>query len=147
MVRERDVKKEWIRPLTTVQKFEANEYVAACGDSGVVYNFVCDAGDGVYGSVYEETNGIPGLQTGRRGDTELAGYSNSWFGESGFYACNKTHEAESSNAFVNGYYCAKGNTKNPIEVIVWKEPRGWLQPDNIHCTTNLDKDSWETAKS
>lgn len=139
--------KVWRRPLTEVQKFEANEYVAACGESGVVYKFKCDAGDGVYGSVYEETNGIPGLQIGRRGDTELAGYSDGWLGESGFYACNKTHEAESSNAFVNGYYCAKGDTKNPVSVIVWKEPRGGWLPDNIHCTTNLDKDSWETAKS
>lgn len=137
----------WTRPLTEVQKFEANEYVAACGESGVVYKFKCDAGDGVYGSVYEETNGIPGLQTGRWGDTELAGYSDGWLGESGFYACNKTHEAESSNAFVNGYYCAKGDTKNPVSVIVWKEPRGGWWPDNIHCTTNLDQDSWETAKS
>ena len=65
-------RKVWRRPLTRVQQFEANEYVAACGDSGVVYKFKCDAGGGVYGSVYEETNGIPGLQTGRRGDTELA---------------------------------------------------------------------------
>ena len=137
----------WKQPMTVVQKFVPNEYVAGCGDSGTTYFFKCDAGDGVYGSVYEETNGIPGLQTGRRGDTELAGYSNSWLGESGFHACNKTHEAESSNAFVGGYYCAKGNTYNPIQVIVWKEPRGWWMPDNIHCTTNLDKDSWETAKS
>ena len=139
--------KVWRRPLTEVQKFEANEYVAACGESGVVYKFKCDAGGGVYGSVYEETNGIPGLQTGRGGDTELAEYSNGWLGESGFYACNKEHEAESNNAFVNGYYCAKGDTKNPVNVIVWKEPRGLWLPDNIHCTTNLDKDSWETAKS
>ena len=140
-------RKVWRRPLTRVQQFEANEYVAACGDSGVVYKFKCDAGGGVYGSVYEETNGIPGLQTGRRGDTELAGYSDGWFGESGFYACNKTHEAESNNEFVNGYYCAKGDTGNPVSVIVWKEPRGGWWPDNIHCTTNLNQDSWETAKS
>ena len=26
----------WRRPLTEVQKFEANEYVAACGDSGKI---------------------------------------------------------------------------------------------------------------
>ena len=26
--------KKWSRPVTMVQKFEANEYVAACGDSG-----------------------------------------------------------------------------------------------------------------
>ena len=30
--------------------------------------------------------------------------------------------------FVNGYYCAKGDTKNPISVIVWKEPRGGWWP-------------------
>ena len=139
--------KNYVKPMMESEVFAANEYIAACGESGVVYKFKCDAGDGVYGSVYEETNGIPGLQTGRRGDTELAGYSNSWFGESGFYACNKTHEAESNNDFVNGYYCAKGDTKNPISVIVWKEPRGGWWTDNIHCTTNLDQDSWETAKS
>lgn len=139
--------KSYKKPVLNVERFTPNEFVAACGDSGVVYNFECNAGGGVYGSVYEETNGIPGLQTGRRGDTELAGYSNGLFGENGFYACNKTHKAESSNAFVNGYYCAKGNTSNPLPVIVWKEPRGWILPDNIHCTTNLDQDSWETAKS
>ena len=27
----------WARPLTEVQKFEANEYVAACGDTVRVY--------------------------------------------------------------------------------------------------------------
>ena len=139
--------KNYVKPMMESEVFAANEYIAACGESGVVYKFKCDAGDGVYGSVYEETNGIPGLQTGRRGDTELARYSNGWRGEFGFYACNKTHEAESNNAFVNGYYCAEGNTKNPISVIVWKEPRGGWWPDNIHCTTNLDQDSWETAKS
>ena len=25
--------------------FAANEYIAACGDSGVIYNFECNAGD------------------------------------------------------------------------------------------------------
>ena len=139
--------KNYVKPMMESEVFAANEYIAACGDSGVDYKFKCDAGDGVYGSVYEETNGIPGLQTGSRGDTILARYSDGFWGESGFYACNKTHDAESDNAFVNGYYCEKGDVKNPISVIVWKEPRGWFQPDNSHCTTNLDKDSWETARS
>lgn len=139
--------KSYKKPVLNVERFTPNEFVAGCGDSGVVYKFKCDAGGGVYGSVYEESNGIPGLQTGRNGDEELAGYSDSWSGERGFYACNKTHEAESNNEFVNGYYCAKGNTSNPLQVIVWKEPRGWFLPDNIHCTTNLNQDSWETAKS
>lgn len=139
--------KDYVRPMMESEAFAANEYIAACGDSGVVYKFRCDAGNGVYGSVYEESNGIPGLQTGWRGDTRLVAYDSGWLGESGYHACDTTHEAESTSDFVNGYYCAKGDTSNPLEVIVWKEPRGGWLPDNIHCTTNLDQDSWETAKS
>lgn len=140
--------KSYKKPVLNVERFTPNEFVAnSCGDSGVVYKFRCDAGGGVYGSVYEESNGIPGLQTGWRGDDELAGYSNSWFGESGYHACDETHEAASTDPFVDGYYCAKGDTRNPVPVIVWKEPRGGWLPDNIHCTTNLNQDSWEIARS
>ena len=42
------MKRVWCRPQTVVQKFEANEYVAACGDSGTVYKFTCDAGGRTY---------------------------------------------------------------------------------------------------
>ena len=35
--------KKWVRPLTEVQNFVANEYVAACGDSGTTYKFTCNA--------------------------------------------------------------------------------------------------------
>ena len=54
-------RKVWRRPLTEVQKFEANEYVAACGDENKVYLFTCDAGwTGLTGStVY--TNGPDGI--------------------------------------------------------------------------------------
>ena len=58
-------KRVWENPLTMVQQFVPNEYVAACGDSGTTYLFTCDAGGGRIGSVYLETNGRPGLQTGR----------------------------------------------------------------------------------
>lgn len=44
------MKKEWTEPVVEVQEFAANEYVAACGDSGKVYKFVCDAGQ--YGHNY-----------------------------------------------------------------------------------------------
>ena len=40
-------RKVWRRPLTKVQKFEANEYVAAC------YHGVCD----ISGYVFNDTNG------------------------------------------------------------------------------------------
>ena len=48
------MKKTWEEPRILVQQFMPNEYVAACGDSGTVYNFVCDAGGGTPGTVYEE---------------------------------------------------------------------------------------------
>ena len=128
-------KRVWEQPMTMVQKFEANEYVAACGDSGVVYKFKCDAGGGRPGTVYLETNGQPGLQTGRRGDRYLGGY----------YACGTTHEAESDDEFLDGYYVTQGwcGQDEVTKVIVWRGPYN----NNTHCTTNLDQDSWETAKS
>ena len=60
-----EMKKVWSRPLTVVQNFEANEYVAACGDENKVYKFKCDAVSGSIigsgGSVYLETNGQCGM--------------------------------------------------------------------------------------
>ena len=127
--------KVWRRPLTEVQKFEANEYVATCGDLNKVYKFTCDAGDGVSGSVYLETNGQEGLQTGWGGDRYLSGY----------HACGTTHEAKTTDDFLDGYYVTSswfGGTK-VTPVIVWRGPNN----DNTHCTENLNMDSWETLKS
>lgn len=124
----------WKRPLTEVQKFEANEYVAACGDSGTTYLFTCDAGGGWPGSVYLETNGRPGLQTGWGGDQYLSGYE----------ACGTKHKADSDDEFLDGYYVTTGLFGQHVtKVIVWRGPN----KDNTHCTTNLDKSTWETAKS
>lgn len=128
------------KPMMNVEKFVANEYVAACGESGVVYKFTCDAGGGVSGSVYLESNGKEGLQKtggwGYRADTYLSGY----------HACGTTHEAESTDSFLNGYYVVDGglfekDTVTPV--IVWRGEKG----NNTHCTTNLDMNSWTTAKS
>lgn len=139
------MKKTWEEPKILVQKFVANEYVAACGASGTVYKFVCDAGDGVWGSVYQETNGQLGLQAGGQdGDTRISTYSDI-FGRplTGYHACGATHQAEANSGFFEGYYCAKGDTDHPVSVIIWKGEHS----DNVHCTTNLDMDNWETAKS
>lgn len=128
------------KPMMNVEKFVANEYVAACGASGVVYKFKCDAGGGKSGKVYLETNGKEGLQTiggwGYSADDYLSKY----------HACGITHEAESTDSFRNGYYVVEGgwfqeDTVTPV--IVWRGPNN----DNTHCTKNLNMDSWETAKS
>ena len=129
------MKREYVRPMMRGEVFAANEYVAGCGDSGVTYKFTCDAGGGRLGSVYLETNGREGLQTdGPNRDKYLSGY----------YACGTTHEAESDDEFLDGYYVRdEGYGTKVTKVIVWRGPWG----NNTHCTTNLDKDSWETAKS
>lgn len=131
------MRKEWVRPLTIVDQFVPNEYVAACGDTNKVYKFTCDAGGGISGKVYLETNGKEGLQRiDWNPDTYLSGY----------HACGATHEAATTDEFLNGYYVVEGgwfeeDTVTPV--IVWRGPKG----DNTHCTTNLDMNSWQTAKS
>lgn len=138
-------KRAYVKPSLESEAFVPNTYVAACGDHGVVYKFKCDAGGGKSGLVYLETNGRPGLQTGWGGDQSLGGY----------YACGTTHEADSDDPFLNGYYVTEewvpgsgfwnpGHWEEKVtDVIVWRGPYN----NNVHCTTNLDKNSWETAKS
>ena len=128
MVRERDVKKEWVRPLTTVQKFEANEYVAACGTQYGDYLFECDAPEGTL------------YYYNRRGQAERIGSYN---------PCGEKHQASRESEFPDGFVDYNGNRKEDEgeAVVVWIE-RGWFGSIiNAHATTNLDRDSWETAKS
>lgn len=134
-------------PRMMVQPFVPDEYVAACGDSGVTYLFKCDAGGGVSGNVYVESNGAAGLQTNRQwiqtGDDWWEGYwqpADRSLG--GYHACGTTHEADSQDDFLNGYYVSY-RSGSVTDVIIWRGPHN----NNVHCTTNLDQDSWETAKS
>ena len=127
--------KVWRRPLTEVQKFEANEYVAACGDENKVYLFKCDAGwTGFTGStVY--TNGADGIP-GTDDDVSLGAYAK----------CGETHEAKTTDDFIKGYL-KKNVIGFPIgqrqDVIIWRGEDG----KNVHCTTNIYMETWETLKS
>lgn len=131
------MKRAYVRPTMVGERFVANEYVAACGDTEYgKYKFTCDAGGGVSGNVYRESNGKPGFQK----DYVLFGYGgDEWLG--GYHACGTTHEANTTDDFQNGYYIPDGG--DAVDVIIWRGKRG----DNIHCTTNLNRDSWETTKS
>ena len=129
----------WKRPLTEVQKFEANEYVAACHDWNTVYKFKCDAGGGASGDVY--TDDGTNLTEGR---TRY------------YHACDATHEASTQDDFIRGYYIQNGGNDKTgywtlfggwqeypkTSVIIWTDGG-----TDVHCTTNLNQDSWETAKS
>ena len=132
------MKKRWEEPRILVQKFMPNEYVAACGDSGVVYNFECNAGKqrNSYNVYYD--NGYPLASSN--------GYEE-WEAQfSGYHPCGATHKAESDSGFYDGYMYLQDrwgdNTGNRINVVIWTD-RG----TDVHCTTNLDMDSWETDKS
>lgn len=127
------MKRVYVRPTMVGERFVANEYVAACGDSGTVYKFKCDAGGGKSGIVYLETNGNPGFQEGFlgiRGDQYLSGY----------HARGITHDADTSDDFLDGYYVRNGNV---TQVKVWRGEKG----DDTHCTENINMNTWETAKS
>lgn len=138
------MKKRYERPSALIEEFTPNEYVAACGDSGKVYKFKCDAGNGFGGNVWLETNGKAGLQ--KNGGWEGFGKDRKYYRAdtylSGYKACGKTHEADSTDDFLNGYYIRYGSD-NVQQVIVWRGSK----KDNTHCTKNLDINTWETAKS
>lgn len=143
--------RKYKKPVLNVEQFTANEFIAACGDQNKVYKFTCDAGGGESGGVYQETNGIPGLQIGKNGDRRISR------GQTSFHACGETHEASTDSSFIkNCYYIPESaykpgffgigsswDTSKAIGVIVWRGKDG----NNTHCTTNLDMNTWETAKS
>lgn len=141
---EKIMRRRYERPSAYIEEFTPNEYVAACGDSGKVYNFKCNAGGGKCGGVYKETNGQPGLQISGRNRDQRISISNS-----SYHACEETHQANAKDPFIeNCYYISMAdyldkNTANAIPVVVW---RGEHQ-DNLHCTTKLDINEWTTAKS
>lgn len=127
-------KNVWVQPQTAVQQFVANEAVSACGDENKVYKFTCEAGGGGNGTVYLDSN-----HDGKWNllDDEILTLA-------GYHACGATHEAPTTDDFQEGFFITGVFPPyNVQKVIVWRGENG----DNVHCTTNLDKNSWETAKS
>lgn len=130
------MKKRYERPVMNAQTFVANEYVASgCGETGSVYKFKCDAGR--YGTllgynVY--TNGKDGV-AGTKDDVRLGSYT----------PCSEEHEASTEDEFLKGYMCKDlGFVEGkPYPVVIWRGEDG----KNIHCTTNLDIENWETTRS
>ena len=132
------MKKMWEEPKILVQKFMPNEYVAACGDSGVVYNFECNAGNrwDSYNVYYDDGRPL----ASSNGDEE-------WYAQfTGYHPCGATHEAESNSGFYDGYMYLQNwwgnNSGNPIDVVIWTD-----NGTDVHCTTNLDMDECTPAKS
>lgn len=133
------MKKVYEAPVVHLEQFVANEYIAACGDSGVVYKFTCDAGDKWNSYNVYLADGTPYATSGRDSGgckTDYTSYS----------PCGETHEAESDSVFLDGYMYKQStwgqDTGSKINVIIWTD-----NYTDVHCTKNLNKNSWETAKS
>lgn len=129
------MKKTWEEPKIMVQQFMPNEYVATCGDENRVYNFVCDAGGGTPGTVYEDSN-----HNGKWdlfGDEALTGHILPTY-----HACGETHSAPTDDEFIEGFYLPNSNPGKATKVSIWTDGG-----TNIHCTTNLNMNEWTTAKS
>ncbi len=128
----------WERPRTLVQEFEPNVCETTCS-SGTVYKFECNAGDssGKYDVVLD--NG-----------TNLTPDEHYWDGTTTIYyhPCGKTHESPTSETYYSGkLYFSNGNddrirNSRSIPVLIWTDGG-----TNVHCTTNLNKEDWEVAKS
>lgn len=131
------MKKVYQHPQVVIEEFAPNEYVAACGESGTVYKFKCNAGDsGKRYNVYYN-DGTEDSHTR---------------GTAYYHPCNTTHEAESNSGFKEGYmietyytgilFPQEHEKGDRIPVIIWTN-----NGTNVHCTTDLKMDHWETAKS
>ena len=82
----------WCRPKAVIEKFIPNEYIAACGDSGTVYNFECNAGIKYRGDRNYHYN--VWTSSGRVLTDRNSGY---------YGPCGATHQADSDDEFLNGY--------------------------------------------
>lgn len=141
-------KRRYERPSAYIEEFTPNEYVAACGEGGTIYKFQCTAGGGKNGDLTDITGTINYTDGGRHKELGTKKYTS-------YHACNAEHSASSSDTFVRGRYYPNGgydNLKGKYEeVYIWFEPvsKDWWgnKGYDIHATTNLNPETWETAKS
>ena len=135
------MKKRWEEPRILVQKFMPNEYVAACGDGHVSYNFVCDAPAGTL-YYYPRSDGkIDGVYEGNDRAERMGSYT----------PCSATHAAPTTDDFYDGFVDRNRNGRQDLGegVIVWRNYESFILGGywNGHATANLDMNSWTTDKS
>lgn len=155
------MKKIYKHPVMKCEEFQTTEFISACGASGVVYKFTCDAGyvEKPHTATKYGFLGIPveicgcGVNHGSSasGTYQAAGHwtvrdssGNKLTGSSYYHPCGTTHEADSDGIFILGTMDNQATDEiEAIPVMIWRGENG----NNVHCTTKLDMNSWETAKS
>lgn len=130
------MKRAYVRPTMVGERFVANEYVAACGESRKVYKFNCDAPGG---PLYYYPN-FDGTVDGVHNENDTVKFLGAFY-----HPCGKKHEASTTDDFYDGFvdYIWNGKQDRGEGVIVWRGPRN----NNGHATTKINMREWETAKS
>lgn len=136
--------RNWERPMAVVDAFVANEFVSACGESGVVYNFKCNAG--------EKYKRYDVFTADGRNLTPGNGYRNG----GSYHPCHKTHQAEEDSGFIKGFMVDNDGNDQLTDKTWWGQTYEYPKTDviiwtnnntNVHCTTKLNMKEWSTAKS
>lgn len=123
-------KRTYVKPILSGEEFVPQNYIAACGDSGAVYKFKCDA---------------------PRGKMYVKDPNNSkrYLVEGGDYTpCGETHETPVADTYYDGFIDRNGNKKEDAgeEVKVYLE-FWWGTVVDGHATENVNMETWETYKS
>ena len=134
-----DVRKKWVYPQANVERFVSNDYVSACGDTGYGdYLFECNAGDP--GKFYD-------VVTDDRKNLTADVY---YYGDDAYSPCNKTHKASTQDDFVMGYIYPTNGDDRMISRTISQRQRVYIWTEggtDVHCTTNLDRNSWTVDRS
>ena len=132
-------KRAYIKPVLESETFVPQNYIAACGDTEYGnYLFECNAGNRKDGYNVFFNDGTPYASSNDNDE---------WYAPfTGYHPCYEKHKAATNSEFIDGYMYKQdrrgNNTGTRINVVIWTENR-----KNVHCTTNLDRESWEMAKS
>ena len=131
-----DVRKRWVYPQANVERFVANDYVSACGDTGYGdYLFECNAGD-------------PGKRYDVVTDDGTNLTADYYWGDNRYHPCNKTHRASTQDDFVMGYIYPTGGDDRFISQTQGQRVYIWTDGGkDVHCTTNLNRNSWTVDRS
>jgi hypothetical protein len=139
------MKKEWGKPLTSVQEFVPQEFIAACAadEDYVTYEFWCDAGRGEY-KVWLDSNTNDQYDGGDQSITIGTTY----------HPCQETHSVtvpkgtSIDNVFPKGFIRAYLDLGiggfaygDYIPVRIWRGNNN----DNVHCTTQLHESQFHIS--
>lgn len=146
------MKNQYVKPLLEVEEFLANSYCSNCGKTvDGDYLFECTFSAG---TLYLETNGLPGRQTDETREltcTRWHIHNNNCYKTipkdqkiGSFSPCKKTHKTSTMADFVDGYV---GTTPVTVWVEGTKNADGTWNWSNAHATDHVPQEHWTTEKS